>query len=220
MSSVTHNQTPGLFYDNPSATTGIVLIQEWWGVDDNMKEYGQKYSKNYKVVIPDLYRNRVTQDKDEAHHLMDGMDFGNAVNDIKNLGEYLKSKGCSKIGVIGYCMGGALTIAAAVKLPNLFSSGVCFYGIPPKQYFDYTTLKIPMQFHFGKKDSQKGFSDQPAYSKLKSELENVNFKTDEFYEYDANHAFMNTHATAYPFEPECAKLAEERMHSFFKKTLQ
>eukprot|EP00835_Amoeboradix_gromovi_P002077 NODE_109_length_19684_cov_0.566709.p7 type:complete len:227 gc:universal NODE_109_length_19684_cov_0.566709:16457-15777(-) len=219
-STISFDNTLGFYVDNKDSELGIVLIQEWWGIDDNLKEYAHKYSKNgFKVVVPDLYRNRVTQDKDEAKHLMDGMDFKNAVNDIKNMAAYLKSNGAKKIAVIGFCMGGALSICTGITGKGLFDAGICFYGIPPKEYFDYTNLQIPMQFHFGRKDNQKGFSDFETYTKLKNELEAVNFDTSEFYEYDAEHAFMNTHETAYPYNKKEASVAEQRMLQFLEKKL-
>lgn len=206
--------TPGYYFPRES-TTGIVLVQEWWGVDDNMKAYGKKYSESFQVVIPDLYRSRVTQDPDEAKHYMEGMDFNSAVKDIDHMAQYLKSKGCTKVVVVGYCMGGALSIASGVKGAYI-DAGVCFYGIPPKQFFDYSQLKVPMQFHFAKNDSQKGFSDKETYTMLKTTLEDASIDTSEFYEYDADHAFMNVKATAFPYEETLAKVAEERMMRFIQ----
>ena len=221
MSMVTFKETPGFFVDNKESTKGIVLIQEWWGIDDNLKEYAAQFAKDgFKVIVPDLYRSRVTQDKDEAKHLMDGMDFKNAVQDILNLSEYLRNIGTHKIGVVGYCMGGALTIASGIHGKDIIDCGVCFYGIPPVKYFDYKKLVIPMQFHFGKNDTQKGFSDIDTYSKLKKGLEEVKFDTSEFYEYDAEHAFMNKHAPAYPYNKEAAIPAQERTLKFLRSRLQ
>ncbi len=217
MDKVVYKDTPGYYLENKHSKNGIVLIQEWWGVDDNLKDYAKAYSDQFKVIVPDLYRNRVTQDKDEAKHLMDGMDFNNATMDILNLAHYLRQQGCEKVAVVGYCMGGALSICSAVKNDGSIDAGVCYYGIPPKQYFDYTTIKIPMQFHFGKHDTQKGFSDKDSYLKLKSDLQQANIDTNDFYEYDANHAFMNKHEPAFPYNKEAATLATQRTLAFLGK---
>ena len=65
---------------------------------------------------------------------------------------HLKAQGCQKVGVVGFCMGGALTMAAAALIPEV-DAAAPFYGIPSAQLCDVTKIKIPMQCHFAEKDS-------------------------------------------------------------------
>jgi hypothetical protein len=98
---------------------GLVVIQEWWGVNDHIKGVADRYAKHgFRVLIPDLYRGKVGLDAKEAEHLMTGLNFGDAAgNDIRGAVQYLKQSS-PKVGVTGYCMGGALAILASVFVPG------------------------------------------------------------------------------------------------------
>lgn len=113
------------------------------------------------------------------------MNWPGAVQDVRLAAEWLASKGCKSIGVVGFCMvsnlytllylshypkGGALSLASSVHVPAI-NAGVCFYGIPPLQLADPINLTIPMQYHFGDKDHSKGFADIEACDSLRDKLE-------------------------------------------------
>mgnify|MGYP001259415151 CR=1 FL=1 len=86
-------------------------------------------------------------DAKEAEHLMSGLNFGDAASqDIRGAVQYLKQGG-SKVGVSGYCMGGALTILAAVFVPEV-DAAVAWYGFPPLEYVDASKIKAPLMGHF------------------------------------------------------------------------
>lgn len=91
---------------------------------------------------------------------------------MANACEYLKEQGCTKIGITGFCMGGALTIASCIKVAAI-DAGVCFYGIPPNAYFPHAEIKTPMQFHFADKDNSPGFSDIAACDALRDTIKNT-----------------------------------------------
>ncbi len=111
---------------------GVVVIQEWWGLNDQICGVADRFARTgYNALAPDLYKGRVTTEPDEANHLMTGLDFAGATHqDLRAAAQHLKSQS-GKVAVMGYCMGGALTIAAALHVPE-FVAGVAFYGIPPK----------------------------------------------------------------------------------------
>uniref|UniRef100_A0A0G4HN60 Dienelactone hydrolase domain-containing protein n=1 Tax=Chromera velia CCMP2878 TaxID=1169474 RepID=A0A0G4HN60_9ALVE len=122
---------------------------------------------------------------------MTNLDFPQAVEEIKQTAEFLKQEGATKIGVTGFCMGGALTIAAGVKCPDHFACAAPFYGVPPQEYFDYSTMKVPVQAHFGAEDKLEGFSDPATAKKLEEALKKAGCEH-EVHLYDGvGHAFMN-----------------------------
>lgn len=134
---------------------------------------------------------------------------------IVGAAKYLLSKGCSKVGVTGFCMGGALSLAAAALVPEI-SASAPFYGIPGTDLCDVGTIKIPLQCHFGKLDEMVGFSSPKEVEVLKSKLEagGVNF---ELHMYNAGHAF--THKGGPRYNKDAAELSLQRMIEFMKKNL-
>ena len=96
---------------------GIVVIQEWWGLNDQIKGVADRFAAaGYNALAPDLYKGRVTQKPDEANHMMSGLDFvGASDQDIAGAVKHLAGMS-RKVGVMGFCLGGALTIAAAARV--------------------------------------------------------------------------------------------------------
>ncbi|KAK8958710.1 hypothetical protein KSP40_PGU021247 [Platanthera guangdongensis] len=140
---------------------GIVVVQEWWGVDFEVKNHAQKIANlapGYRALIPDLYRGKVGLDVAEAQHLLDSLNWPAAVEDIRASAKWLKENGSPKVGVTGFCMGGALSIASAVLVPEV-DAVVGFYGAPPAELADASKAKAPVQAHFGELDTFVGFSD-------------------------------------------------------------
>ena len=115
---------------------GMVVIQEWWGLNDQIKGVADKLAKaGYRALVPDLYRGKTAVDAKEANHLMTGLNFGDAASqDIRGAVQYLKQSS-PKVGVTGFCMGGALTVLSAVNVPEA-DAGVIWYGYPPLEYVD------------------------------------------------------------------------------------
>src|SRR5207302_1266725 len=111
---------------------GMVVIQEWWGLNDQIKGVADELAKaGYRALVPDLYRGKTAADAKEANHLMTGLNFGDAAGqDIRGAVQYLKKSGSAKVGVTGFCMGGALTVLSAVNVPEM-DAGVIWYGYPP-----------------------------------------------------------------------------------------
>ncbi len=149
---------------------------------------------------------------DEANHLMTGLNFPDATHqDLRGAAQHLKGTS-GKIGVMGFCMGGALTIAAAVHVPEL-AAGVCFYGIPPKEFADPAKIKTPFQGHFANQDD---WCTPAAVDALDAAMKAAG-ATPEIYRYDAAHAFFNERSPAYNLD--CANQAWDRMAAFLKARL-
>jgi carboxymethylenebutenolidase len=189
---------------------GVVVIQEWWGLNDQICGVADRFARTgYNALAPDLYNGRVTTEPDEANHLMTGLDFAGATHqDLRGAAQHLKSQS-GEVAVMGYCMGGALTIAAAVHVPELVA-GVAFYGIPPKEFADPAKIRLPLQGHFANKDD---WCTPAAVDDLERGLKETGLKH-EIYRYEAAHAFANERSAAY--DVACANLAWERMAAFLR----
>ena len=146
----------------------------------------------FRAVIPDLYRGALGVDAEEASHLMDNLDFPGAVQDIAGAAAYLRATGANKVGVMGFCMGGALTLASTISIDDV-DAGVVFYGICPDGLADPKTLSKPLQCHFGNNDTLEGFSDPAAADELENKLSSSPGAAGvEFFRYDGvGHAFLN-----------------------------
>lgn len=201
--------------ENTDSELGLVLIQEWWGLNKSITITADNFAKKgFRVVIPDIYRGKVGKNHEEAGHLYKGLDFDGAAKDVAAAGQYLKSIGCKKVGVTGFCMGGALAIAS-LTIPNVFDAGVPFYGIPDLSKYKLENIKVPVLGHFGELDKAVGFCDVAAAKNLeeKAKAAGVNF-TLHIWE-GADHAFMNQDSKNY--NPTVAKDALEETVEFFKK---
>ncbi|KAI0522845.1 hypothetical protein KFK09_005230 [Dendrobium nobile] len=172
---------------------GIVVVQEWWGVDFEVKNHAQKIANlapGYRALIPDLYRGKVGLDVAEAQHLMGGLDWPGAVKDIGASVQWLKANGSPKVGVTGFCMGGALSIASAVLVPEV-DAAVGFYGAPSAELADAAKAKAPVQAHFGELDSFVGFSDVTAAKQLEEKLKASGVPSEVYIYPGVGHAFLN-----------------------------
>lgn len=215
---------PGYLAEPKAApgSRGIVVIQEWWGLNDQIKGVAEKLAgEGYRALVPDLYRGKVTLDHKEAEHLMTGLNFADAAGqDVRGAVEYLK-KASAKVGVTGFCMGGALTILSTVLVPEA-DAAVCWYGYPPLEYVDASKIKAPLMGHFAIDDVPFPIAKVDA---LEKKLRDSGVKF-EFYRYKAKHAFAketlvgkNVLPNA-EYSPENAKLAWQRTLDFFDKSLK
>jgi carboxymethylenebutenolidase len=215
-------RAPG-YYTAPAAgehAPGVVMLEEWWGVTDHIKHTADELAAaGFRVLIPDLYRGRVAAVGDEANHLMEGLDFGDAATqDGRGAAQYLKATGSSKVGVIGFCMGGALTLLSAMYVPD-FDAAVTFYGFPPPEAGDPGSIKIPLQGHWATRDA---FFPIERVDQIEARLKEAGASY-EFHRYDAEHAFHNPNkpgdAGLGHYNETLAALAWNRSLEFLKKTL-
>ncbi len=132
---------------------GVVVIQEWWGLNDQIRGVAERFARaGYTALVPDLYRGKSTVEAEEAHHLMSGLDFGQAAGqDIRGAVQALAQRGCEKVGVTGYCMGGALTVLALTMVPEA-AAGVIWYGYPPLEFVDASKITAPVLAHWATQD--------------------------------------------------------------------
>jgi len=194
----------------------LVLVQEYWGINDHIRSLADRLAKEgFLVVAPDLYHGTVAKDATEAGALMTALDTLTAVKEIGAAADYLKAsaRGNGKVGVIGFCLGGALTLAAACHLEGL-SAIVPFYGIPPADKVDYAKVSAPILMHVATNDAWVTVERAEA---IKKQLD-AHGKSMTLEIYEAGHAFVNdTRPDAY--DEKSAKLAWQRSVDFLKKHL-
>ena len=193
----------------------VVVIQEWWGLNDQICGVADRFARaGFNALAPDLFKGRVTKDPDEAGHLMNGLDFPGATHqDIRGAVEHLRGPGAGKVAAMGFCMGGALAIAAAVHVPRL-SAAVSLYGIPPQAFADPGNIRIPFQGHFANRDD---WCTPAAVDALDAAMR-ARGNTPDLYRYEADHAFCNERRGDV-YDAACAELAWERMQAFLAKHL-
>ncbi|HEY2529991.1 MAG TPA: dienelactone hydrolase family protein [Xanthobacteraceae bacterium] len=166
---------------------GVVVIQEWWGVNDQIRGVAERLATaGYRALVPDLYRGKSTVESEEANHLMSGLNFADAASqDVRGAVQFLKAND-GKVGVTGFCMGGALALLAACLSPEIDAS-VVWYGYPPLDYIDATKIKAPLQAHWATQDE---FFKIASIDQLEEKLRTANVSY-EFHRYLAHHAFAN-----------------------------
>ncbi|KAL6539317.1 hypothetical protein OROGR_011966 [Orobanche gracilis] len=164
---------------------GIVVLQDWLGVDYHAKKHALRISQlghGFKVLIPDIYGGN-------AQQLIHGIDWREAMLKLYSSIEWLKTNGSKKVGVTGFGMGGALAIDCAAKLPP-YDAAVTFHGVPPLD--DPSDTLLPVQAHFGEFDDFVGFSDVEAAKELEENLKKSEYPYEVHTYSGKRHAFMNS----------------------------
>lgn len=195
----------------------VVLLQEWWGVNAHIRSLVDRLAaEGFVVLAPDLYHGQTTRDASEAQRLMTELKWSVALEEIAGAQEFLKRhpRSTGKVGVTGFCMGGAGALLTACNLPGL-SAAVAFYGIPPAQYVDWKGAETPpIQCHFSSRDQ---WAKAESAAAIRDTLA-ARGREFELHVYDAEHAFVNdTRPEVY--DPESARVAWDRMVAFFRKHL-
>jgi carboxymethylenebutenolidase len=173
---------------------GLVVIQEWWGLVDHIKDVCDRFAgEGFVALAPDLYHGETTTEPDEAGKLMMAMNVPRAVNDMRGAVSYLQESDAvssTSLGVTGYCMGGGLALALACERPDAISACVPFYGIIPWPDLapDYDKLEAAVQGHFAEND---GFFTPALVRQLEDELRAKGKEVELFVHPGVDHAFFN-----------------------------
>ncbi|MER3395322.1 MAG: carboxymethylenebutenolidase [Acidimicrobiia bacterium] len=196
---------------------GVVLIQEWWGLVPHIKDVAQRLAREgFVTLAPDLYGGKTTTEPSEASKLMMALQIQSAARDMETAYDYLRSHESvdpPKIGSIGFCMGGALSLYLATLRP--LDACVVYYGIPYRGEPDYSQIVCPVLGHFAEFDQ---WASEDAALALKSKLDALG-KRVEFYFYPrTRHAFFND-SNEDSYDPEAAQLSWQRTLEFLRKNL-
>lgn len=202
--------------ESKTPAPGLILIHEWWGLNDWVKQQADKYARQgYVVIAPDLYHGEVAKDAEHAHELMRGLTDERAVGDMKAAFEYLSGLGATKgqpIGVMGWCMGGGFALRLAIAEPKIAATVVC-YGRPVTDLDQLKKIKGPLLGIWG--ESDRGIEVQP----FKDALEKAGVTSAHHIYPGAGHAFLNeTNKRGY--NKEQAEKAWKEIDAFLKTHLK
>ena len=190
----------------------VMLIHEWWGLNDQIKSVAAELAKEgYVALAIDLYAGKVAATADEAHGLMGGLDPKAATDTLASWIDWLKKnpKGDGKVATIGWCMGGGWSLNASLARP--VDATVIYYGNVKKSAADLAPLQSPVLMHYGLQDPMINTAMVQGFE---AEAKKAG-KSVTVYAYDAAHAFANP--TGANFHKDDAQTAWQRTLEFLKK---
>ena len=196
------------------ATAVVILIQEWWGITDHIRDIAGRYAnEGYTCVAPDLFRGKLAKDSTDAAKLMQGLAIEDGLGIIQAaIVETRRTHNVQKFGITGFCMGGTFALRAACEISEL-AAAAPFYGDIPEEDV-MKKLKVPTLFIAGKRDAwinpKKVNGLIEAARKYDLPLEAVT--------YDADHAFFNN-TRPEVYNAEAAADAWRRVLELFRKHL-
>ncbi len=193
----------------------VLLFHEWWGLNDHIRSLlGRLAEAGFVALALDLFDGKSTKDAEEAGKLMNGLDWQLALTRaggaVDHLATHERSNG--RVGVMGFCMGGALTLASAAALPHL-GAAVAFYGLPPSG--DWQKVKAPVLAHFASRD---GWAKPEGAEAIRAAIQAAGGSM-ELHVYDADHAFVND-TRPEVHDPAAARLAWDRSTAFLADHLR
>ena len=209
-----HESVPGL-----GRGPGVIVIQEWWGLVDHIKDVCDRFATaGFVALAPDLFHGKTTKSPDQAGKMMMALRIDETEKELDGAVEYLLMHDAvtsQKIGIVGFCMGGALALYAATKNPNI---GACvdFYGGHPNVKPDLPNLHAPVLGLFAEKD---GFVTPDSVRELEGKLKALGKEIEVVIYPGADHAFFND-SRPEVYDEEAAADAWRRTVEFLKHRLQ
>lgn len=172
--------------DEPNGRA-VVVIQEWWGLNDHIKDIAARYAdEGFVAIAPDLYRGKIETSSEEAGKMMHDLQVDDGLDIIRSSMDAARSKyGLSHFGITGYCMGGTFALRAACELDGI-SAAAPFYGDIPEEDI-LKKLKAPTIFISGTKDA---WINPEKVALLEDAAERYELPVTSV-KYEADHAFFN-----------------------------
>lgn len=201
--------------DGAGAYPGVIVVQEWWGIDDHIKSVVRRLAaEGFVAIAPDLYHGQVATEPDEARKYVMELEQDVALEEIQNAANYLISRpdvSSSKVGIVGFCMGGGLALQMAVRGEN-FAVAAPFYGSPLNAE-QAAQVKIPVIGSYGEMDQS---IPVPAVRAMEEAIRAAGQRVD-IQLYPAGHAFFNDDRES--FHAESAADAWMRTLTAFRRYL-
>lgn len=207
---------PGYLSSPSGGGPGLIVVQEWWGLVDHIRDVADRFAaEGFVVLAPDLYHGDSTTSSDEAGHKLVGLDIAGVSAELRGAAQYLQAQpGVSgtKVAVVGFCMGGQLAMLGGCDHPDLIGPTVNFYGIHPKVTLEVERLEAPVLAHFANRDD---FTPPATAEALVQRIRDAG-KDITAHFYDARHAFLNdTRPEVY--DAAAAQLAWTRTLAFLRE---
>jgi carboxymethylenebutenolidase len=198
-----------------SAKGAVMLVHEWWGLNGHIRELADRLAREgFTVFAADLYGGKVATDEATAQQYLSTMDWKQAGELLQRAAEALRQRQPgTKVGVTGFCMGGAVALFVAAKDPEI-AACVPFYGIPGEDRVDVTQIRAPVQGHYAKHDD---WCSPERVDALEKKLKGAHVPV-EIHRYDAEHAFFNDTRPQVYSKPN-AELAWKRTVEFLHSKL-
>ena len=175
---------------------GLIVIQEWWGLTDDIKEIADRYAvEGYVAFAPDFFHGEVATEPDEARKLAMSMERDVAAQEIDASIAWLKAEhGVAKVGCVGYCMGGGLTLATAVRPGSKVDAVHVYYGGGMPSAEQIATMTAPVLGSYGAED---GGIPVDQVDTLRETLTAAGVPNDITVYPGAQHSFFNDTRPAY-----------------------
>jgi carboxymethylenebutenolidase len=199
---------------------GVIVIQEWWGLTDHIVEIADRLaSQGFVALAPDLFGGKTTHDSDEAGRFMSELPVEEAAKDLSGAVDYLLGHPAvtsSKVGAVGFCMGGGFVLMLAAQQGDRIAAAVPFYGVGAAVPQSYRGLRAAVQGHYAIQDAFYPVEDARS---LEEQIRSESGARVEFFYYAAGHAFHNDENLLGTYDEQNAKLAWERTVGFLKQEL-
>jgi carboxymethylenebutenolidase len=199
---------------------GVVVIQEWWGLTTHIADVTNRLAADgFVALAPDLYGGTTTHDAEEAGKLMQELPVQQAARDLGGAVDYLlghEAVTSSKIGAVGFCMGGGFVLVLAAQQGDKIGAAVPFYAVLGEDYPSFQNLSTPVLGHFGEQDE---FQSPDQVRELAATIEQQSGHRPDFRFYPAGHAFFNDENLLGTYDPDQAAKAWEATVSFLRAHL-
>lgn len=193
---------------------GVVMIHEWWGLNDNIRDMARELAKEgYAVLAVDLF-GKVAQTPDEARQMTSSLDKEKAIQNLRAAVAYLRSQGATKIASLGWCFGGGQSMQLALSGENLDAT-VIYYGNLVTDEQKLSSIQWPVLGVFGDKDQSIPVENVKKFDTALDALGIAN----EIYIYpNLGHAFANPSGANYA--PQETKDAWAKTVAFLAKYMK
>lgn len=195
---------------------GVIVIQEWWGLNGNIKGIADRFAaEGFVALAPDMYHGVVTAEPDEAGKLLMALNIPQAEKDLRGAVTYLKGLTGGPVGTVGFCMGGALALFAACNSTGDVGACVDFYGGHPMVKYNWDGLTAPVLGLWAEHDDFVN-PNVPSYEAALKERG----KSYEFHTFPGTqHAFFNDEHPEPQYNAAAAKDAWAKTLAFYRKHL-
>ena len=186
------NGTMGEGYLADGGGPGVIVIQEWWGLVPHIKSVADRFAaEGFTALAPDLYHGEAASEPDEAGKLMMALKLDKAGKDLSGAVDFLQQRtGRTKVGVVGYCMGGGLTLTLACQRPDAVAAAAPYYGVIPwpDAQPDWNAVTAVVEGHYAENDA---FASPEAARALEDNLRKRGKNATLHVYPGTHHAFFN-----------------------------